>query len=151
MASHAQEVPRGLLFEKDQARDLTWIVQDALNGGSSPAHPPTEGDVSINNNKGSTATSRKIHPIHNIYKENASIRRTMEDLENSMPYYQTGIRGDPDFMVQYKNHPFDKLRMEREGIVRDNNGEFLCIVCLNDCVLGGELVETCVCVTFQES
>ena len=26
-----------------------------------------------------------------------------------MLYYQTGIRGDPDFQVNYKNHPFERF------------------------------------------
>jgi hypothetical protein len=54
--------------------------------------------------------SRRIHPIQRIYKDNARIRRTMEELENEMPYYQTGVRGDETFMVNYENHPFDRMK-----------------------------------------
>jgi hypothetical protein len=53
----------------------------------------------------------------------------MEELENEMPYYRTGVRGDPDFTVNYENHPFDLLRRERErmsaaGGGGDDGGEF---------------------------
>lgn len=38
----------------------------------------------------------------------------MEDVENSLPYFQTGIRGDPDHRLEYRNHPYDRMRRERE-------------------------------------
>jgi hypothetical protein len=62
-----------------------------------------------------SSQSRRIHPIQRIYKDNARIRRTMEELENEMPYYQTGVRGDETFMVNYENHPFDRKRSEAKG------------------------------------
>ena len=48
----------------------------------------------------------------------------MEDIENAMPYYQTGIRGDPEFKIKYENHPFDLLREARER----GDGECVLIV-----------------------
>ncbi|KAL7469167.1 hypothetical protein ACHAXS_009429 [Conticribra weissflogii] len=62
------------------------------------------------------------HPIHRIYRDNASVRRRAEEAENSLPYFQTGIRGDPNHIVPYKNHPFDVLRAKRE---RDAAGRSL--------------------------
>jgi len=38
----------------------------------------------------------------------------MEEIENSSLYYQTGIRGNPHFIIRYKNHPLDKLKRKRE-------------------------------------
>jgi hypothetical protein len=38
----------------------------------------------------------------------------MEELENDTPYFRTGIRGDPDHRIMYENHPFDRMRLERE-------------------------------------
>lgn len=82
----------------------------------------------------SNTNRRKIHPIQNIYKDNASIRRTMEEIENEMPYYQTGVRGDPDFKVQYRNHPFDK----GENIERGRAcAVFFVIVDEGGCFFGG--------------
>lgn len=58
---------------------------------------------------------RRLHPIHRIYRgEGARIRRRMEEIENSLPYFRTGIRGDPNHELQYRNHPFDRMRRERE-------------------------------------
>ena len=43
---------------------------------------------------------RHLHPIHRIYRgEEARIRRRMEEIENSLPYFQTGIRGDPNHIA----------------------------------------------------
>jgi len=36
-------------------------------------------------------------------------------LENELPYFRTGIRGDPNHRLVYENHPFDRMRLEREG------------------------------------
>lgn len=89
-----QDVPPGLLFERELSNGVTTIDE---------VIQATEGSTASNSN------NRRIHPIQNIYKDNSSIRRTAEDLENEMPYYQTGIRGDPDFRVNYKNHPFERF------------------------------------------
>ena len=56
----------------------------------------------------------RVHPIHRIYHgHGATIRRRIEEIENSLPYYQTGIRGNPNFIISYKNHPFDILKRKR--------------------------------------
>eukprot|EP00984_Skeletonema_dohrnii_P038767 scaffold42399_cov133-Skeletonema_dohrnii-CCMP3373.AAC.1 len=59
------------------------------------------------------------HPIHRIYRTGAPIRRRMEQLENTMSYYQTGFR-EIDHLVNYGGrHPFERMRFlnneEREG------------------------------------
>eukprot|EP00577_Skeletonema_sp_RCC1716_P002999 CAMPEP_0113385332 /NCGR_PEP_ID=MMETSP0013_2-20120614/7408_1 /TAXON_ID=2843 ORGANISM="Skeletonema costatum, Strain 1716" /NCGR_SAMPLE_ID=MMETSP0013_2 /ASSEMBLY_ACC=CAM_ASM_000158 /LENGTH=907 /DNA_ID=CAMNT_0000268077 /DNA_START=81 /DNA_END=2804 /DNA_ORIENTATION=+ /assembly_acc=CAM_ASM_000158 len=65
------------------------------------------------------------HPIHRIYRTGAPIRRRMEQLENTMSYYQTGFR-EIDHLVNYGGrHPFERMRLlndEREGsdVVNDD-------------------------------
>ena len=62
-----------------------------------------------------TSRTTRLHPIRKIYHgEGAMIRRRMEEIENSSPYYRTGIRGNPHFTIRYKNHPFDELKRKRE-------------------------------------
>ena len=123
-------VPDGLLFASET------IIGDAastnsnirgLNVGSdsssttSTHHHQQQQPQNNNNEHG------RVHPIHRIYRDNAHIRRRVEEeLENSLPYFQTGIRGDPSHRVNYVNHPFDKLRKEREEKeMLENNGEGL--------------------------
>ncbi|KAL3789701.1 hypothetical protein ACHAWO_001049 [Cyclotella atomus] len=105
--AQGQTIPNGLLFQNEleqESRDLSWLARDVAGDSLSDSHSSrTDG------------RTRRTHPIDNIYRQNSHIRRTMEDLENEMPYYQTGVRGDPEFRVSYKNHPFDRLRVEREA------------------------------------
>jgi hypothetical protein len=105
--AQGQAIPNGLLFQNEleqESRDLSWLARDVAGDSLSDSHSSrTDG------------RTRRTHPIDNIYRQNSHIRRTMEDLENEMPYYQTGVRGDPEFRVSYKNHPFDRLRVEREA------------------------------------
>jgi len=63
--------------------------------------------------RGTSATSPsgsgRMHPIRRLYGEdNASVRRELNKIETeSTEYWRTGIKGDPEHVVHYKNHPFD--------------------------------------------
>jgi len=57
---------------------------------------------------------QRQHPIHRIYRTGAPIRRKMEQLENSLLYYQTGFR-EIDHQVNYGGrHPFEKKMRRKE-------------------------------------
>lgn len=134
MIASASDIPKGLVFSSDflpnhgVSKDSTNKQGRGLNTehSSAPTFSPRDllSEVTLpddsNNNldigiyQSEEPPTRSSHPIHRIYKQNAHIRRRMEELENSTPYFQTGIRGDPDFTLEYKNHPFDLMRKERE-------------------------------------
>ena len=101
-------IPDGLLFASEM--DESSAVQAPLFRGQGPFSSFDDG--SSDSSRATTTTRR--HPIHRIYHDNSHIRRRMEKLENSLPYFQTGIRGDPNHKLQYTNHPFDRMRKERE-------------------------------------
>jgi len=127
------EVPDGLLFTNEIG--LGAAGPPGRNGNnfrglntehtSPPTNPPRGHDrLSVEyddaapeefGDGAAEAEQRRRHPIHRIYRENAHIRRRVEELENSLPYFQTGIRGDPSHFVNYRNHPFDRMRREREA------------------------------------
>jgi len=116
----ASEVPEGLLFMNELMGDSTSPQSSQSNirslnteHTSQPSHSP-RSDESIYSDGMPEMEQQRRHPIHRIYRDNAHVRRRMEEVENSLPYFQTGIRGDPDHIVNYRNHPFDRLRRERE-------------------------------------
>ena len=102
------QVPDGLLF----ASEMIGYHDDssALRG------PPSSSETTSSSmySKTQPEIHQRTHPIHKIYRDNAHIRRRVEELENSSPYFQTGIRGDPSHKLTYMNHPFDLKRKERE-------------------------------------
>ena len=107
-SSSTSIIPDGLLFASEM--DESSAVEAPLFRGQGPFSSFDDG--SSDSSRATTTTRR--HPIHRIYHDNSHIRRRMEKLENSLPYFQTGIRGDPNHKLQYTNHPFDRMRKERE-------------------------------------
>jgi hypothetical protein len=110
----AMEIPKGLLFASEMQPQSSHSSDSFIRGATQ--QPPL---LKLHNEEEDDADElhhqRRLHPIHRIYRgDGARIRRKMEELENSLPYYQTGIRGDPAHELQYRNHPFDRLRRERE-------------------------------------
>ena len=116
-SSSTSIIPDGLLFASEM--DESSAVEAPLFRGQGPFSSFDDG--SSDSSRATTTTRR--HPIHRIYHDNSHIRRRMEKLENSLPYFQTGIRGDPNHKLQYTNHPFDRMRKERE--LKDQNQRFL--------------------------
>lgn len=141
----ASEVPEGLVFANDDS--LNGYMRGLNTEHSSPpSHSPRDRSAeSISEPFGDSAAEEfefeteyaaaaeqhhqqpasdftRRHPIHRIYRDNAPIRRRMEEVENDLPYFRTGIRGDPNHRLTYKNHPFDKMRREREN--KDGEGKF---------------------------
>jgi len=124
------EVPEGLVFANeifgDSLRTTSPLQSNSIRGNadgtpsaaSSAGRAATTATYATDDSSIYSTTMPELenrrHPIHRIYRDNAHIRRRMEELENSLPYFQTGIRGDPDHKLTYKNHPFDKLRRQRE-------------------------------------
>jgi len=61
------------------------------------------------------------HPI--ITREDTHVQAEIHKIElNSTHYRRTGVRGNPDFIIEYENHPFDLLRRrdETEKLVHEN-------------------------------
>lgn len=100
-------MPEGLLFSSEMGNQNSES-EDLLRG---PASTNTDSIYS----KTKPEIERR-HPIHRIYKDNAHIRRRVEEVENLSEYYQTGIMGDAKHKLEYKNHPFDRMIKERELI-----------------------------------
>ena len=113
-SSSSSIIPDGLLFASEM--DESSAVEAPLfRGGQGPFSSFDDGSSdSLHYSTRATTTTARRHPIHRIYNDNSHIRRRVEELENSLPYFQTGIRGDPNHKLQYTNHPFDRMRKERE-------------------------------------
>jgi len=80
--------------------------------------------ISIIGRGSSDVTDRIRAPIQNrmpnniirrLYgKGNAAIRNELHKIQQtSTGYWRTGIRGDPNFKIEYENHPFDRLAEHR--------------------------------------
>lgn len=60
----------------------------------------------------------RIPLVRRLYgPENAEVRRNVAALEERMERYQTGIAPDPNHIVPYENHPYDK----RNRLLRSNS------------------------------
>ena len=129
--SSVDNIPDGLLFSSE----MGGSTFDSLRGGpassmSSTTYSSTSATYSISDesqySSEETSRSNRRHPIHRIYQDGASTRRRVEELENTLQYYQTGIRGDPSHKLDYgPNHPFDIKRKERELKLKIENNEQL--------------------------
>jgi len=133
--SSVDNIPDGLLFSSEMGGSTSF---DSLRGGSassmssssSTTYSSTSATYSITDesqysSEEETSSTRR-HPIHRIYQDGASTRRRVEELENTLQYYQTGIRGDPNHQLDYgPNHPFDLKRKERELQLKIENNEQL--------------------------
>lgn len=130
--SSVDNIPDGLLFSSEMGGSTSF---DSLRGGPassvssmSTTYSSTSATYSITDESQYSSeeeTSRR-HPIHRIYQDGASTRRRVEELENTLEYYQTGIRGDPSHKLDYgPNHPFDIKRKERELKLKLENNEHL--------------------------
>ena len=130
--SSSVDIPDGLLFSSEMGSSF-----DSLRGGpastmssSSTTYSSTSAIYSITDesqysSEEETSSTRR-HPIHRIYQDGASTRRRVEELENTLQYYQTGIRGDPTHKLDYgPNHPFDIKRKQRELQLKIENNEQL--------------------------
>jgi len=130
-SSSVDNIPDGLLFSSE----MEGSTFDSLRGGpassmssSSSTYSSTSATYSITDESqySSEETTSRRHPIHRIYQDGASTRRRVEELENTLQYYQTGIRGDPNHQLDYgPNHPFDIKRKERELQLKLENNEQL--------------------------
>ena len=112
----APSSPHGLLFSSEMTNDHDAATNDDDEGASGRRR--RTGGIGGRGTDGSTmggiATTR-VHPIRRIYGgDGAHVRRKMEELENEMPYFRTGVRGDPNHRLLYLNHPFDEMRIARE-------------------------------------
>lgn len=93
---------------------------DTLLAGTNPTT-----SISSSTLRGTSATSSspgnakagRMHPIRRLYGEdNASVRRELSKIETeSTDYWRTGIKGDPDHVVRYKNHPYAKKNRDGHG------------------------------------
>jgi len=55
------------------------------------------------------------HYIRRIYgPENAAVRRAVSELEERHPRFQTGLPANPNHVIDYKDHPYDKSNKERK-------------------------------------
>lgn len=66
----------------------------------------------------------RLHPIRRIY-DNAHVRREVARLEERIERYQTGLPANPDHVVPYKNHPFDRSQqrqLQENATVTDDDG-----------------------------
>lgn len=53
----------------------------------------------------------RMHIVRRLYgEENADVRWEVSQLLERMERYQTGLAPDPDHIVPYENHPFDRRR-----------------------------------------
>lgn len=128
-ADAAVEIPEGLLFASEMGNHQQQQHESLIRGSTSRVEPSERKQQQKMHEDDEVHHHRRLHPIHRIYRgDGARIRRLMEDIENSSPYFQTGIRGDPHHQLQYKNHPFDRMRMERErrrGLQRGEEGDVI--------------------------
>ena len=98
----------------------TAAPTDTLLAGTNPTT-----SISSSTLRGTSATSSspgnakagRMHPIRRLYGEdNASVRRELSKIETeSTDYWRTGIKGDPDHVVRYKNHPYAKKNRDGHG------------------------------------
>ena len=107
-------VPDGLLFASEIEIGYHDDSSSALRGPPLSSSFESATTSSSMYSKTQPEIHQRTHPIHKIYRDNAHIRRRVEEIENSSPYFQTGIRGDPNHKLEYRNHPFDLMRKERE-------------------------------------
>ena len=66
------------------------------------------------------STYKREHVIRRLYgDDNAIVRKTMNEIELRMSRYSTGYNSDPNHIVPYENHPFDRAarrrRLEEQG------------------------------------
>jgi len=130
--SSVDNIPDGLLFSSEMGSTFDSLRGGPASSASSMSSPTTYSSTSATysitdeSQYSSEETSTRRHPIHRIYQDGASTRRRVEELENTLQYYQTGIRGDPNHKLDYgPNHPFDIKRKERELQLKMENNEHL--------------------------
>ena len=101
---------------------LLWMTICACNlvTHAQKEHPQTLSGKRMSNHKGlkgSVAqTERRVKSIrHSNSPEATSIRRELRVIEERQERYQTGFNADPDFRVEYENHPWEKSRKLQDG------------------------------------
>uniref|UniRef100_A0A7S2Y7Z5 Leishmanolysin-like peptidase n=1 Tax=Entomoneis paludosa TaxID=265537 RepID=A0A7S2Y7Z5_9STRA len=72
---------------------------------------------------GSPDTWERMHVVRRLYgEENAKARSNIRELEERMYRYQTGLAPDPEFKVQYNDHPYDtKAHRRTQGNSENSN------------------------------
>ena len=126
LSAGASEAPPGLLFgselgveDPSTTRGFTssYTISSSTEGGD-----------------GGGADKPRRHPIHRIYHDNLPARRELHEGLKSIPYWETGLLGDPGHRLEYVDHPYDVMRRAREekeagmqrrkrGKVEEDNGE----------------------------
>jgi len=76
--------------------------------------------------RGTSLNDIPTNVIRRIYgKQNSAVRREIHAIEESSTgYWRTGIRGDPDFEIEYENHPFALSQKRRKETHRNLNENF---------------------------
>ena len=69
--------------------------------------------------KGSMPNENKVRRVesvrHSDSPEAAAIRRELREIEDKSQRSQTGFNSDPDFKVEYENHPWENSRRLQDG------------------------------------
>jgi hypothetical protein len=60
-------------------------------------------------------TWKREHILHRIHG-NSDVRQAISDVEDRMERYRTGVNGDPNHIVPYENHPYDKTGSSRRKL-----------------------------------
>ncbi len=105
-----------LKYRKKGARIFWWGMISMLVTRSSG-----------NSMRGMKKEGFRQHPIRRIYGEdNRGVRDEVHRLEQeSTNYWKIGVRENPDFKVEYENHPFQLMEEERQRRRRKLSGSGL--------------------------
>jgi hypothetical protein len=57
---------------------------------------------------------KRQHILHSIHG-NPAVRQAISDVEDRMERSTTGVNGDPNHIVPYENHPYDKTTSNPES------------------------------------
>mmetsp|Transcript_6734 Transcript_6734/g.15581 ORF Transcript_6734/g.15581 Transcript_6734/m.15581 type:complete len:972 (+) Transcript_6734:97-3012(+) len=108
LSAGASEAPPGLLFASELgAEDPSSARGFRPSYTVSSSAAPEEGNVG-------GADGARRHPIRRIYHDNLPARRELHEGLKSIPYWETGLLGDPAHRLEYDNHPYDVMRRARE-------------------------------------
>jgi hypothetical protein len=68
---------------------------------------------------------KREHILHSIHG-NPSVRQAISDVEDRMERSSTGVNGDPNHIVPYENHPYDKSnrRQLQDTTATNTTGKF---------------------------
>jgi hypothetical protein len=94
-----------------------WIFQILALVGSQEAPAVRQSNQQSKNNQ-------RQHVIRRVYgPENASVRKHVRLLEEKSERSQTGFLGDPNHIVPYENHPYERRRLQDNATEPTNTAE----------------------------